>query len=83
MVTPEILGVIALTARAYKGVVHGDDPDGIIDVEFPNTMSAVSWARISVTTCALRRPITSFTDPVVIQFREDEFIDPRIIPTDD
>ena len=62
-------------AHGYSGHVHGDDANGVVDIEFPTVHHAASFAE-SMTpdgaldcwsaTCVLRDPVLSLADRVVL-----------------
>jgi hypothetical protein len=59
------------SAKRYGGKVHGDDANGLADVEFPDIARGSAWASgwAVITDVKLREPVTDLTSPVVIQIQ--------------
>lgn len=72
----EMLRVLRLQARGYKGWVHGDDPTGVVDIEFPSIHHASTFADTMLhvdemfgaylLSARLRDPVTSLFEPVTL-----------------
>jgi hypothetical protein len=57
------------TARLYGGIPHGDDANGLADIEFDSILDCTGFIMTwrDVTAVTLRDPITSLDATVVIQ----------------
>lgn len=55
----------------YFGTVHGDDENGLVDVEFPNVFEASAFARsLEIDDLSVfREPVGDFLTSVVVQIR--------------
>ena len=70
---------ISTTARAYRGIAHGEDAKGVVDIEFPDVRSAVDWAAINLSSGGrFRDPVTDIRASCVLQFNLSDWDDPRV-----
>lgn len=63
------LARISMSAKDFRGVVHGDDQYGIVDVEFPTVLAAAQWANLMRVsgTARFRDTPRALDLPVVVQ----------------
>lgn len=59
-------------ASNYGGMAHGNDPQGVWDIEFPSPANAIAWAEVCdlAERATFRDPQTKLTGTAVIQVRE-------------
>jgi hypothetical protein len=59
------------SAVRFEGLPHGDDANGLCDIEFPDINRASSWAAgwsiILGDGITLREPVADLASPVVLQ----------------
>jgi hypothetical protein len=70
-VTPEY---VYEGARKFNGTPHGDDANGVMDIEFPNIFDAMDWARRwrGIVDISFREPVKTLTESVVMQAKRKE-----------
>lgn len=82
---PTVADVTTL-ARVMTGAVHGDGPDGVVDIEFRELAHAVRFATVAGGngwTVSLRDAVHSLTDSVVLCVWALPNPDPHIRPIDE